>query len=315
MAENIEENIKEDKEVKKKKCFIITPIGEKNSPTRRHIDGIIDACIEPVLKEKGYDMEVSHRVCTPGSINNRILTSIYSYDLAIANLTNLNPNVMYELAFRHCVNKPVIMIMEENTQKLPFDINGERTVFYTNDSEGTIELKKNLKDVIEDIEANKSRIIDNPIYDGIKSIKENDNVLENIEKEASKSTPEQVDALKFILNKLDKIEEKINGKGFSNTKVISGKYYAIIIDMKDYDNIYPNVKTHLISTFMAELQKYNDIKKLHGETAKTIKFEFQSSYTRREITAIVDKAFKYSLNKMEIANQEYTLNVHELLFY
>ncbi len=34
---------------KKKKCFIITPIGKEGSDVRRSADGLIDSVIEPVV--------------------------------------------------------------------------------------------------------------------------------------------------------------------------------------------------------------------------------------------------------------------------
>ena len=39
----------------KKTCFIITPIGKENSDIRRKMDGIIDAAIDPVLEECGFE--------------------------------------------------------------------------------------------------------------------------------------------------------------------------------------------------------------------------------------------------------------------
>ena len=44
----MDENIKD---TKKKRCFVITPIGDEKSEIRRHIDGIIDEAIVPALGE------------------------------------------------------------------------------------------------------------------------------------------------------------------------------------------------------------------------------------------------------------------------
>lgn len=104
----------------KKVCFVITPIGDNNSDIRRHIDGIIDGAIEPALGEK-YEIEVAHRKYEIGSINDRVIRSVFEADLVVANLTNTNPNVMFELAIRYSFGKPAIVIAEEGT-KLPFDV-------------------------------------------------------------------------------------------------------------------------------------------------------------------------------------------------
>ncbi|MFU0823836.1 hypothetical protein [Clostridium sp.] len=102
------------------RCFIITTIGDENTGIRRHIDGIIDECIIPIIQDI-YKIEVTHKITTPGSINSQVIEAIYNADLVIANLTELNPNVMYELAFRHAIRKPLIMIMEYGETKISFD--------------------------------------------------------------------------------------------------------------------------------------------------------------------------------------------------
>jgi len=47
-----------------------------------------------------FEIIVPHEISASGSINKDIITNIYNDELVIANLTGLNPNVMYELSFR-----------------------------------------------------------------------------------------------------------------------------------------------------------------------------------------------------------------------
>ena len=112
----------------KKTCFVVTPIGDENTAIRRHIDGIIDQAIIPAIS-KEFDVKVAHREYEVGSINDRVIQRVYDSDLVIANLTTLNPNVMFELAIRYSFGKPTIAIAEKGT-KLPFDIIDENTIFY-----------------------------------------------------------------------------------------------------------------------------------------------------------------------------------------
>ena len=145
----------------KKKCFIITPIGEEGSDTREKAEGVIES-ITPVLDELDFELYVPHRMPQPGSITKQILECILNYDLVVSNLTELNPNVMYELAVRHSTAKPVITIAEFGT-KLPFDITTERTIFYSNDMRGVPKLQKELRLSINSINFDQPEY-DNPIY-------------------------------------------------------------------------------------------------------------------------------------------------------
>lgn len=139
---------KPDTEEQKKTCFVITPIGPDNSVIRRSADGVIESVIKPVLERAGYSVEAAHHISTPGSITEQVIQRIINSDVLIANLTTLNANVMYELAVRHCLGKPVISIVEDGTA-LPFDISDERTIFFTDDMAGVQELKLRLAKAID----------------------------------------------------------------------------------------------------------------------------------------------------------------------
>ncbi|PEO57639.1 hypothetical protein COI41_29895 [Bacillus toyonensis] len=182
---------------KDKTCFIITPIGDDQSDIRRAADGVIDAVIVPALVDMGLDEEnikVAHRMPSPGSINKQVITSVLECDLAIANLTNLNPNVMYELAIRHAARKPVIQICQKGT-RLPFDITEERTIFYTNDMAGVIELNNNFKEMV--VEAIGDEEPDNPIYRVIES----NSIMKNVD---------ETDPSRYMLNRIDSLENNLS---------------------------------------------------------------------------------------------------------
>lgn len=144
-----------------KRCFIVTPIGSDASPTRRATDGLIETVLKPVLDEMQIEPLVAHTISITGSITKQVIDHILECDLVIANLTELNPNVMYELAVRHCKGTPCVVIAENGT-RLPFDIAAERTIFYSNDMRGAFELRPALKLAIE--AAMEQPQPDNPVW-------------------------------------------------------------------------------------------------------------------------------------------------------
>lgn len=111
-------------------------------------------------------------------------------DLVIANLSELNPNVMYELAVRHAKRLPVVTIAEEGT-KLPFDIVEERTLFLQNDMAGTEEIRPLLKKAVN--AAIKEKNPDNPIYRVTRS-------------KILRESTDIKDIDKYLLDRLDSIE-------------------------------------------------------------------------------------------------------------
>lgn len=84
-----------------------------------------------------------------GSITKGIFEEIFYSEIVIADLTDSNPNVFYELAVSHCVGRKTILITQE--EKIPFDIGQEFVIKYTNSLEGSLILKKELKRIISHI--------------------------------------------------------------------------------------------------------------------------------------------------------------------
>jgi hypothetical protein len=170
-------------------CFVVTPIGAETSATRRSIDGLVDAVIEPTLVDIGLKVIVAHRMTNPGSITNQVIELLLSADLVVANLTELNPNVMYELAVRHAARKPVVTIAEVGTA-LPFDIRDERTIEYRNDMAGVLELRRALINAAE--KALTETEPDNPVYRAAQM---------QVMREVTPTNPQD-----FLLNRIDSLE-------------------------------------------------------------------------------------------------------------
>ena len=77
----------------------------------------------------GYEDPVrADEVGKPGEISTQIIDRLRESDVVIADLTDRNPNVFYELALRHFASKPVIQFRGDEPP--PFDVKGLRAIPY-----------------------------------------------------------------------------------------------------------------------------------------------------------------------------------------
>ena len=216
----------------KKRCFIITPIGNDNDSIRRHIDGIIDAAIKPAL-EPDYEVVAAHKITETGTITKQIIKEIYQDELAIANLTGNNPNVMYELAVRYCLGKPVLTIAEKGTS-LPFDVMPERTIFYINDPQGSLDLKEAIKSYVLNIDLTR---VESPIHAILKEIDADAEALSLVKSSLKEATAQDStsEILMHILNKLDRLEKITERSQVEKGERERGYRYACEIIMENFD--------------------------------------------------------------------------------
>jgi len=111
-------------------CFVIGPIGKDGTIERKHADLLLHAVIKDVLEDEefGYRVKRADEDADPGMITDRIVTDITRADLVVADLTDLNPNVFYELGIRHSKEGKTIHVAKTGTT-LPFDTLAHRTIF------------------------------------------------------------------------------------------------------------------------------------------------------------------------------------------
>jgi hypothetical protein len=111
-------------------CFVVGPIGKDGSPERKHSDMLLNAVIKGVLEQAdfGYVVKRADEDADPGMINDRVIGDIIHAELVVADLTDLNPNALYELGIRHSTLKPSIHVARAGTI-LPFDTIAHRTIF------------------------------------------------------------------------------------------------------------------------------------------------------------------------------------------
>jgi len=135
-------------------CFVICPIGESGSETRKRSDKVLTHVFQSALGEE-YQVTRADKISEPGMITSQILRALQDSELVIADLTEHNANVFYELAVRHAAEKPVIHVIDTRW-KIPFDVAGFRTVMFDfTDLDSVADAIKQLKQQASDIKSGK----------------------------------------------------------------------------------------------------------------------------------------------------------------
>ena len=112
-------------EAKQAHCFVIMPFhkaisskGTYEDLNKDELDTIFEL-LKNILKKFGYRVT---RADSIGDILSDIVAGLHSADVVCADLTGLNPNVMYELGIRHGFTKKTILLTQD-INELPFDLN------------------------------------------------------------------------------------------------------------------------------------------------------------------------------------------------
>ncbi len=115
--------------MQRKRCFVISPIGDEGSEIRQHADDVYEYIIKPAMEACEINAIRSDQLPEPGNISEQMFREILNDDLCVAVLTGNNPNVYYELAIAHAAVRPVVILLEKG-QVLPFDVSQLRCVYY-----------------------------------------------------------------------------------------------------------------------------------------------------------------------------------------
>jgi len=104
-------------------CFVISPIGKEGTEIYDKFKNILDYVIKPAVDKSGYELKVlrADDVDRAGSFIKDILELLLNSFIVIADLTDQNPNVFYELGVRHALSARTILIAQD-VSHIPSDL-------------------------------------------------------------------------------------------------------------------------------------------------------------------------------------------------
>lgn len=163
----------------KKICFVISPIGEEGSETRERSDQVLKHIITGPLEQLGYTVIRADKISEPGIITTQIIGHIVDAELVVADLTDKNPNVFYELAIRHAIRKPLVQMIKKG-EAIPFDVAATRIIqFDLHNLDSVAAAKDEIQSQVKSLEAGNNEV-HNPISVSLdlKVLKESGNIEE-----------------------------------------------------------------------------------------------------------------------------------------
>ncbi len=103
--------------------------------------------IKPVIEHLNWTCVRVDEVCQPTEIIDLIWEELHRSSIVIADLTDRNANVFYELGYAHALGRPSILLCQ-NINDVPFNLRHRQLLIYSPDETGQIVLKEKLKNYL-----------------------------------------------------------------------------------------------------------------------------------------------------------------------
>lgn len=134
--------------------FVISPIGSPGSVEHRRYWLTLEYIVKKAFAGNEWEVVRADEETSPDSITTQVIGRIVEADIVVADLTDHNPNVFYELAVAHGYQKPVVHLMQDG-QKVPFDVVDQRVIFYDlADPESVDKARQALRGSVKWLDAN-----------------------------------------------------------------------------------------------------------------------------------------------------------------
>jgi hypothetical protein len=104
-------------------CFVIMPFSSTASCTCEEWTEIFEHVLKPAVEGSGLDYECRRSEATRGNVVAAIIRDLDDAHVVMADLTDRNANVFYELGVRHALRNRTI-ILAQKREDIPFDLRG-----------------------------------------------------------------------------------------------------------------------------------------------------------------------------------------------
>lgn len=279
-------------------CFVITSFGEKEnlkdielkqaagtsgSVQKINFDRIYKELVKPAIILAELEPLIESEEKSGGIIHKTMYEKIILCEFCIADLTNLNANVYYELGMRYAV-KPftTVPIIAASHFPLPFDIASNRIFKYQVDNEFNLSDKQNdIKKLAEVLlEAKKNRSTDSPLYDLVNGIAFQNSVAH-----------EKTDIFREKVRYDDAIKEKL------------AKARNLMADNPDKEKAKAEAKAMRIEAIHQIVEKNQPLENLETAVLIDIMISYRNIEAFPEMQAFIERLPRYVFETIMVQEQ------------
>lgn len=287
----------------RKICFVAMGFGKKmDYRNSKEVD--LDIIYKKVIKNL-FDSLTEYELIRADEISGSEIIDVSMYslllkaDLVIADITTMNENAIYELGIRHASKPFSTIIMMQESEKIPFDLNHCRILTYKDfgevlDDEEAEKIKTNLHSFIK---ASEEQNIDSPLYTYLPNI-----VPPNI---SDRELGELLDTAKTkeetISNLVGKAEALKNESKFKESisewkklrDILPNNDYVVQqLALVQYKSKYPN-ETLALGEALNTIQSLNPKKSLDLETIGITGAIYKNLFKLNKNYDYLDEAINY----------------------
>lgn len=208
-----------------KEIFVIMPFSTTSTCTKDEWDDIYANVFKPAFKKCNYSCERAKS--TTGSLIKSIIKKLRNARIVLADITDQNPNVFYELGVRHSLSKRTIIVSQKSAH-IPSDLKGYWTIIYGPKPGEVIQFKKDIKRIISQIEKSPEES-DNPVSDYLDS--EQISILNYVGRENIKKLGALSTEFTAIIYTLKEIEKNRNYKDYLNFDCLNILLNTLYVDL------------------------------------------------------------------------------------
>ncbi|MBQ1291142.1 MAG: tetratricopeptide repeat protein [Lachnospiraceae bacterium] len=207
------------------KAYVIMPYGGDDQAKAAEYNMVYFGLIKAAVSKYDKNMDVQRQDYTSegGHIMRNVISNIAESDLVIADLSDQNWNVAYELGLRHVMRKFGTILMCSDQTQLPYDIEHLNVLIYPAD------WKNHFEETTDQIAAAIRRALakerpDSPVFDIFSALPDNlTEMLSSTNDEEQKRLMELNEELKAAKEETERLRRRIEDAGLNEADVKEDK--------------------------------------------------------------------------------------------